>query len=72
MFSASKVAAIRAEHAATVSPMTARVADVARLKRELSSLVNRAYDLTPEEERLMWATAPPRMPISPPGEEADN
>jgi hypothetical protein len=64
--SAAAVAAIRAEHAATVAPVAARLAEAARLENELSSLVNRAYGLTPEDERLMWATAPPRMPIAPP------
>jgi len=28
--------------------------------------VNQAYGLTPEEVSLMWATAPPRMPIPAP------
>ncbi|MDB4971608.1 MAG: hypothetical protein JWN44_7297 [Myxococcales bacterium] len=32
----------------------------------LSALVNRAYGLNPEEEALLWETAPPRMPIEPP------
>jgi hypothetical protein len=29
---------------------------------------NQAYCLTPDEVRLMWATAPPRMPLTPPAE----
>jgi SAM-dependent methyltransferase len=28
----------------------------------LARLVNQAYELTPEEEQLLWQTAPPRMP----------
>jgi hypothetical protein len=68
--SVAAVAAIQAEHAATVAPIAARLAESARLERELSNLVNRAYGLTPEEERLMWQTAPPRMPIPPPDNEA--
>jgi hypothetical protein len=68
--SAADVAAIHVEHAATISPMAVRLAEAARLERAFSSLINRAYGLTPEEERLMWATALPRMPISPPGEDA--
>ncbi len=72
MLSAAAVSAIDAEHAASISPMAARLAEAARLERELSSLVNRAYGLTPEQERLMWATAPPRMPISPPPEATRN
>ena len=30
----------------------------------LSDLVNQAYGLTPDEVRMMWATAPPRMPLT--------
>ncbi len=38
------------------------------LENQLSDLVNAAYGLTPEEVKLMWDTAPPRMPIPrPPG-----
>jgi hypothetical protein len=36
-----------------------------QLELGLSSLVNKAYGLTPDEERLLWRTAPPRMPIKP-------
>jgi hypothetical protein len=36
------------------------------LKSRVSDLVNAAYGLTPEEIKLMWATAPPRMPLAPP------
>jgi hypothetical protein len=68
--SAAAVAAIRAEHAATVAPVAARLAEASRLENELSTLVNQAYGLTPEDERLMWATAPPRMPIPPPSQVA--
>ena len=34
-----------------------------QLERTLSDLINAAYGLTPEEVKLMWATAPPRMPF---------
>ncbi len=44
----------------------ALAAEAQSLERELSDLVNAAYGLTPAEVELMWATAPPRMPISPP------
>lgn len=27
------------------------------------TLINQAYGLTPEEVKLLWATAPPRMPF---------
>ena len=32
----------------------------------MSDLVNQAYGLTPEDVALMWATAPPRMPLGGP------
>ncbi|MBA2692762.1 MAG: hypothetical protein H0U65_09750 [Rubrobacter sp.] len=34
----------------------------ALLERRLADLVNHAYGLTEEEIRLMWNTAPPKMP----------
>jgi hypothetical protein len=37
------------------------------LERRISDLINSAYGLTPEEIDLLWATAPPHMPLpSPP------
>jgi hypothetical protein len=33
---------------------------------QFESLGNEAYGLTPDEVALMWATAPPRMPIAGP------
>jgi len=35
------------------------------LERKLSELVTTAYGLTLEEIALLWATAPPRMPLAP-------
>jgi hypothetical protein len=43
-------------------------AEAEQLERRLSDLVNETYGLTPEEIALLWATAPPRMPIHPRGE----
>jgi len=37
-------------------------AEALKLEKQLSDLVNKAYELTPEEIGLMWKTAPPRMP----------
>lgn len=62
----AEVAAIKAAHAETVAPITARLTEAAALERDLSAVVNAAYGLTPEEEALVWRTAPPRMPIAPP------
>ena len=59
------VQAVREEYANTVQPMRAALREAARLERRLSDLVNEAYGLTQGEVRLMWATAPPRMPLSP-------
>ena len=33
------------------------------LERRLAALVTAAYGLTPDEVALLWATAPPRMPV---------
>src|SRR5208283_1820282 len=45
--SVAAVAAIRTEHAETVAPVAARLAEASRLENELSRLVNHAYALTP-------------------------
>lgn len=45
--------------------MQAALREAERLERRLSDLVNEAYGLTPDEIRLMWATSPPRMPLTP-------
>ncbi len=57
---------LREEHARTIVPAQALAAEVRSLERRVSDLVNDAYGLTPDEVRLMWETAPPRMPIAPP------
>ena len=64
--SSAAIAAIRAEHAATIAPVAVRLAEAARLEATLSEMVNRAYGLTAEDEALIWETAPPRMPIARP------
>lgn len=68
--SAAAVRNLREEHARTIAPIAQRFGEAARLEAELSDLVCQAYGLTPEEIELMWQTAPPRMPILPPSEEA--
>jgi len=57
---------LRAEYTRTIEPTHALAAESLQLERQLSDLVNQAYALTPAEIDLMWQTAPPRMPISPP------
>jgi hypothetical protein len=64
--SPADIAAIKKAHAETVAPVATRLNEAANLERELSAVVNAAYGITPEEEALIWRTAPPRMPIPPP------
>jgi hypothetical protein len=69
--SAAAVHAVREEYVNTIRPMQGARREVARLERRLGDLVNEAYGLTPDEVRLMWETAPPRMPLAPQAKEAD-
>lgn len=64
--SAADVAQLQREHTDTLVPAQQAAAEVRRLERQLSNLVNTAYGLTPEDVALMWATAPPRMPLAAP------
>ena len=57
---------LREEHERTILPAQILVREARGLEQQVSDLVNEAYGLTPEEVTLMWDTAPPRMPISPP------
>ena len=63
--SAADIQRLKEEHRQTVEPARVAAAEAQALERRLSDLVNTAYGLTPEEVRLMWATAPPRMPFTP-------
>ncbi|HEX2970866.1 MAG TPA: TaqI-like C-terminal specificity domain-containing protein, partial [Tepidisphaeraceae bacterium] len=60
---AAALGALRDEHTRTITPLRDMAAEALSLERNLSDLVNTAYGLTPDEVRLMWETAPPRMPI---------
>ena len=57
---------LRDEHTKTLLPAQALAAEARGLEQRVSDLVNEAYGLTPDEVRLMWETAPPRMPIAEP------
>ena len=57
---------LKEEHSASVAPLQALEREAEGLERQVSDLVNEAFGLTPEDVRLMWETAPPRMPIRPP------
>jgi len=59
--------ALRAEYIRAIEPTRALAAEALSLERAVSDLVNQAYGLTPAEIDRMWQTAPPRMPIPPPG-----
>ncbi len=59
---------LRDEYVRAVEPARALADEAKGLELQIHDLVNEAYGLTPEEVRLMWDTAPPRMPIArPPG-----
>ncbi|HKM54586.1 MAG TPA: hypothetical protein VJY33_14340 [Isosphaeraceae bacterium] len=54
---------LRDEYTRTIEPARLLAAEALQLECRLHDLVNAAYGLTPDEVRLMWDTAPPRMPI---------
>ena len=64
--SAAGLKSLREEHARTVEPLRTLVAEALGLEQEIARLVSAAYALTDDEVRLMWQTAPPRMPVPPP------
>ena len=53
---------LREEHGRSIVPLQTLAAESRTLERNVAEPVNAAYGLTPEEEALMWKTAPPRMP----------
>ena len=63
---AASLAALRAEYTNSIDPARTLAAETLQLERTLSDLINQAYGLTPEEVKLMWDTAPPRMPFAGP------
>ena len=63
---AAGLRSLRDEYARTIEPARLLVAEALQLEHRLHDLVNEAYGLTTEEVRLMWDTAPPRMPIGRP------
>ena len=62
--SAAAVKHLRDEFARSVEPAQALAREAVEAEHAVSDLVNAAYGLTPDEIDLMWATAPPRMPIT--------
>jgi TaqI-like C-terminal specificity domain/Eco57I restriction-modification methylase len=64
--SVAEVKRLKAEHAGSVIPLQTLAEEARTLEERVTDLVNAAYGLTPEEIKLMWATAPPRMPLAGP------
>lgn len=65
--SAEEVAQLQQEYKTTIEPARSAAAEALVIERRLSDIVNAAYGLTPDEVKLMWDTAPPRMPFGLPG-----
>ena len=55
-------------YAESVEPLRLADAEARSLERRVADAVTAAYGLTPDEAKLMWATAPPRMPAGRPGD----
>jgi hypothetical protein len=55
---------LRESHAENLQPLREEANEAEHLETALSDLVNAAYGLTVEEKRLVWETAPPRMPLA--------
>ena len=62
--SAPALKSLREEYTRSIEPARARAAEALGLEQEISRLVNEAYGVTTEEVKLMWQTAPPRMPVN--------
>ncbi|RYD78715.1 MAG: restriction endonuclease, partial [Verrucomicrobiaceae bacterium] len=56
---------LRSVHAEEAEAMRRRRAEMLNLERRLATLVMEAYKLSAADVRLMWETAPPRMPLEP-------
>jgi len=53
-------------YAEQIAPLQQQRIEALALEHKLNDLINVAYNLTAEEIALLWETAPPRMPLSPP------
>jgi hypothetical protein len=62
----AEVKRLKDEYTKSVVPLQTLAAETERLERRVSDIVNAAFGLTPDEVKLMWDTAPPRMPIARP------
>jgi hypothetical protein len=59
----AQIARLRTKHSELLVPTRNVKAEIITLEQKLSDLVGSAYGLTHDEMRLMWRTAPPRMPL---------
>ncbi|QDU20739.1 Eco57I restriction-modification methylase domain-containing protein [Urbifossiella limnaea] len=57
---------LRDEFEASVRPLQRLTREADALEHRISDTVNAAFGLTPAEVKLMWDTAPPRMPVQRP------
>ena len=55
---------LRETFSEAIHPTKALIVEGKELERMVDQLVIESYKLTPEEVRLMWETAPPRMPLA--------
>ena len=62
---AAGVQGLRGEYTRSIEPARARAAEIMKLERTRSDLVNQACGLAPAEIELMGRTAPLRMPLPP-------
>jgi hypothetical protein len=60
---AAGLRSLRDEYVRTVEPTRLLLARAVQSEHQLHDLVNSAYGLSPQEVKLLWDTAPPRMPI---------
>lgn len=63
----AEVKRLRQEHVRSVAPLQTLAAEARHLEAKVADLVNAAYGLTPDDIKLLWDTAPPRMPGVRPG-----
>ena len=64
--SVAEVKGLHETYAGTVTDLQTLSVRAEALERTISDCVNDAYGLTPDDVALMWATAPPRMPLAKP------
>jgi Eco57I restriction-modification methylase/TaqI-like C-terminal specificity domain/Putative RNA methylase family UPF0020 len=57
---------LKEEYQRLLPPRRAEAAEALGLEQQIAALVDDAYGLLPQDVRLLWETAPPRMPTPPP------